>query len=361
MSAKLVIYWANQVGSSLECFMKAKNISGQAPGGKRTKLAEVLPLSTPFVVQIFPAYACVFKCCYCIFSIDQSKRGFISDKAMMDFDLYKKCVDDMTSFPDKIKVIRFVGIGEPLLHKDIVEMIRYTAEKNIADTIEILTNAFLLTPQISDSLLAAGLTRLVVSVQGTTQEKYKKVCGVNIDFDKFIGKLKYFYQNKKDCQMYIKIVDTALGGAEDEKKFYDIFGNICDTIAIEHTVPIHAGIDYNGVLKNNDLPVTQFGLPVSEVPVCPQPFFHMQINPDGKVVPCYSFEYPAIMGDCNKQSACDIWTGQKFQEFRRKILDGAKDVCKTCAECNIIKYRLFPEDDLRNDAGKLKKFYAKNE
>ncbi|MEK7072362.1 MAG: radical SAM/SPASM domain-containing protein [Patescibacteria group bacterium] len=338
--------------------MKAKDISGQAPGGKRTKLADALPLNTPFVVQIFPVYACVFKCCYCIFSIDTAKRGFISDKVMMDLNLYKKCVDEMTTFPNKIKVIRFVGIGEPLLHKDIVEMVRCTAKKNIANTIEILTNAFLLTPQISDALLAAGLTRLVVSVQGTTREKYKKVCGVNLDFDKFIGNLKYFYQNKNKAHVYIKIVDTAVDDKKDEKRFYELFEDICDTMAIEHTVPIHAGIDYKNVLKDKETQVTQFGLPVFDMPVCPQPFFHMQINPDGKVVPCYSFEYPATMGDCNSQSVRDIWNGQKFQEFRKKMLDGAKNVCQTCAECNIIKYMFFPEDDLKNDVERLKKFYA---
>jgi len=93
--------------------MKAKDISSQAPGGKRTKLADVIPLDTPFVVQIFPVYACNFKCCYCIFSIDKSKRGFISDKIVMDFDLYKKCIDEIALFPNKVKVLRFVGIGEP--------------------------------------------------------------------------------------------------------------------------------------------------------------------------------------------------------------------------------------------------------
>ncbi|MEK7680639.1 MAG: radical SAM protein [Patescibacteria group bacterium] len=337
--------------------MKAKDLSGQAPGGKRTPLAEVLPLDTPFAVQIFPIYACVFKCCYCIFSIDPSKRGFISDKVMMDLNLYKKCVDDMAKFPNKIKVIRFVGIGEPLLHKDIVEMVRYTAEKEIANTIEILTNASLLTPQMSDALISAGLNRLVVSLQGTSKEKYQEVCGADINFEKFIGNLKYFYEHKGKAQMYFKIVDSALEGKDDEQKFYEIFGDICDTIGIEHTVPIHSGIDYEKVLKGKEMSLTQFGLPVSEVKICPQPFFHMQINPDGKVVPCYSFEYPGIMGDCNNESVCEIWRGEKFQQFRRSMLEGAKCASEVCENCNIIKYRLFPEDDIHNDAERLKKYY----
>lgn len=337
--------------------MKAKNISGQAPGGKRTKLAAVLPLDTPFVVQIFPVYACNFKCSYCIFSIDKTKRGFISDKSVMDFDLYKRCINDMAGFPDKIKVLRFVGIGEPLLHKNIVGMIEYAAKENVANTIEILTNASLLTREMSDSLVAAGLNRLVVSIQGTTKEKYKAVCGADINLDEFIENLRYFFDNKGDVQVYIKIVDSALDGKDDEKMFYNIFGDICDTMAIEHTVPIHAGIDFEKVLKDKAISVTQFGLPVSEVKICPQPFFTMQINPDGKVVPCFSFEYPIIIGDCNKESVDEIWKGRQFQKFRRKMLDGANNVSEVCKDCSIIKYRLFPEDDLSSDAARLKKYF----
>lgn len=337
--------------------MKAKDISGQAPGGKRTRLVEVLPLNTPFVVQIFPVYACNFKCGYCIFSVDKVKRHFISDKIVMDFGLYKRCIDDIAGFPNKIKVLRFVGIGEPLLHKNIVDMVEYAVSKDVANIVEILTNAYLLTPKMSDSLISAGLSRLVVSIQGTSKDKYQEVCGANVDFENFIENLRYFYNNKGRAQMYIKIVDCALDGQKDEQKFYDLFGDICDTIAIEYAVPIHSGVAYENILREKDRAVTQFGLPVSEVHICPQPFFHLQINPDGKVVPCFSFEYPGIMGDCNNQSVDKIWNGRQFQYFRCRMLDGLKNVCGVCANCNIIKYRLFPEDVLSNDAERLKRFY----
>lgn len=337
--------------------MKAKEISGQAPGGKRTKLAEVLPLDTPFVVQIFPIYACNFKCRYCIFQYPESKRGFISDQKTMPLSLYKKCVDEMATFPDKIKVVRFVGIGEPLLHPQIAEMVAYTAAKKIANKIEIITNGLLLTPKMSDGLIAAGLTRMVVSLQGTSAEKYQEICQTRIDFQEFLKNLRYFYQHKDSAEMYLKIIDCALEGKGDEKKFYQIFGDLCDTIAIEHTVPIHSEVDYKKLLKDKKMKVTQFGLPVGEVKICPQPFFHFQINPDGKIVPCYSFEYPAILGDCRRQSVVKIWQGRKFQAFRRRMLDGLKKASEVCGRCQLIKYRLFPEDVLNDDADRLKKYY----
>ena len=317
-----------------------------------------MPLDTPFVLQIFPVYACNFKCTYCIFSTSKDKHGFISDKIMMDFDLYKNCIDDMTRFPDKLKVLRLVGIGEPLLHKEIAQMVEYAVSNTIADTVELLTNASLLTPKMSDTLISAGLSRLVVSIQGTTKEKYKKICGTEIDFETFVENLRYFYTHKKQGQVYIKIVDCALDGKNDEKRFYDIFGDICDTLAIEQAVPIHSGVDYEDVLMDKDMPLTQFGLPVSDVDICPQPFFTMQINPDGKIVPCYSFEYPAIMGDAHHESVVDIWTGRRFQEFRCRMLDSMQAASGFCADCSIIRYRLFPEDDLKDDVNRLKVLYG---
>ncbi|MFZ2448633.1 MAG: radical SAM/SPASM domain-containing protein [Syntrophobacteraceae bacterium] len=337
--------------------MKAKVISAEAPGGKRTILSEVLPLSTPIVVQMFPTYACNFACRYCVFSVEKSKRGFISDKIVMEFDLYAKCIDEMSAFPDKLKVLRFVGMGEPLLHKQIAGMVEYAAAKDVANRIEILTNASLLVPELSDALISSGLSRLVVSLQGTTSEKYRQVSKVDLDIETIIGNLRYFYNHKGGAHLHIKIIDYALEGKDDEKRFYELFGDICDTIGIERAGPIFPGVDYKQVLQDKDMSFTQFGLPVSEVHVCPQPFFTLQINPDGKVVPCYSIVYPDIVGDCNNQSVSEIWNGGRFQEFRLTMLDGAKNVCETCSDCNIIKHRLFPEDNLNRDAERLKQYY----
>jgi len=338
--------------------LRAKNISGQAPGGKRVPLAEVLPLDTPFMIEMYPVYACNFKCSYCIFSVEKPKRQFISDKVLMDSDFYKKCIDDIAQFPQKLKVLRFTGIGEPLLHKNIAQMVEYAVAKDVAHTIEIITNGSLLTPKISDSLISAGLSRLVVSLQGTTKEKYLKVSGVDIDFEKFVEYLRYFFNSKRDTHVYIKIVDYALDGKADEQRFYEIFGDLCDSIAIEHVVPIQSGVDYDAVLKEKEASFTQFGLNPANVQICPQPFFTLRINTDGKVIPCYSYYFPAFVGDCNSQPVQEIWNGKQYQSFRQKMLTGRKNVCEVCASCDIVKYRLFPEDVLNNsDAERLRKFY----
>ena len=338
--------------------MKAIDLSGRTPSGKRVKLADEVPLATPFVFYVFPVYACNFKCRYCIFSVEKAKRVFISDAVTMDFALYQKVIDDAKQFPSRFKVLRFVGMGEPLLHKNIADMVRYAAQRQVADTIEIITNASLLTPALSEALVEAGLSRLIVSLQGTSSEKYQEVSDVRIDFGALVGNIGHFHRIAAGkAHLYVKIMDTVLTGKEDEQRFFEIFGDICDSLAIEHTVPIYPGVDYQRVLGEVDLPVTQFGVPLSDTGICPQPFFSMQVNPDGKVVPCFSLDYPEIIGDCRQESVYDIWNGARFNRFRRRMLDGSENVGRVCANCNIIKYRMSPEDSLQAAAARLKRHY----
>ena len=198
---------------------------------------------------------------------------------------------------------------------------------------------------------------MVVSLQGISKDKYRQISNVEIDFENFVANIEYFYKQKTDTHVYIKIVDYALDGTDTEQKFYDIFGDLCDSIAIENAVPIMPGVDYEKVLKSAGGSATQFGLPVSSIQVCPQPFFTMQINPDGKVVPCYQISYPAIMGDANHQTMQEIWNGEAYRSLRRAMLDGRSPANDVCAGCNFIQYRLFPEDDLQEAAERLKGVY----
>lgn len=337
--------------------MKATIISGNAPGGARTRLADVLPLRTPYVVQIFPIYACNFTCEYCFHSVPRHERGFVSDWPIMKLDLYKKCINELAQFDDQLKVLRFVGMGEPLLHKNIAEMIAYAVDKKVALRVEMLTNGSLLTPEMSDLLIAAGLSRLVVSLQGISAEKYRHISKVEIDFDRLVENIAYFHRHKTNTHVYVKIVDYALDEIHTAEKYYALFGDICDSMAIENAVPIMPGVDYDRVLKNPEGCATQFGLPVSSIDVCPQAFFTMQVNPDGKVVPCYQISYPAIMGDVNHQTMQEIWNGAAYTSFRRAMLNGRNNANAVCAGCNFIKYRLFPEDDLKDTVERLKGVY----
>ncbi len=331
--------------------MKAEIIHGKSISGSRAILSKEIPLKTPYIVQIFPVYGCNFRCNYCIHSLEPSQRGFIAKKKYLDFELYKKCVDDISQFPQKIKMLRFGATGEPLLHTQISEMIKYASEKKVADSIDIVTNGSLLTKELSERLINSGLSRLRVSIQGLSSQKYKDVTGTDTNFEVFWENLNYFYKNNKDTKIYIKIIDVALEPGEAEK-FYNIFGDICDKISIEHLLPAVSNIDYTKI-SNKNFDLTQNGNDVKDVLVCPQPFYMMQINPDGNVVPCCSMETAYIVGDCTKDSLYKIWNGEKYKDFQIQMLKKEKDNNVICKKCRSYNHNMFEEDILDDDAENL--------
>lgn len=330
--------------------MKAIRIDGQTPGGNRSRLADIVPLSTPFSLQVFPIYACNLACSYCIHSVPLEKRGFIASKNVLSFNLYKKVVDDMMAFPQKLKMLRLAGTGEPLLHKQIAEMVAYAKEKQIADSIDIVTNGLRLSQGLSKDLIAAGLDKLRISIQGLSDAAYAytKEAGV---FVRLIEEIKFFYNHKKDTKIYIKIIDCALQEG-DEERFLDIFGDICDYIAVEHLIPAVDQIDYTDLAKNSSK-CTQNGNAVRDIRVCPQPFYMMQLNPDGNIVPCCSMETPIVLGNAVDESMYAIWHGEKNKAFLLNQLRFNKNIYPVCQKCQQYKYAVFEEDVLDYDAQKI--------
>ena len=325
--------------------MNSKNPPDSTPGGKRAPLSLDLPLDTPYLVQMFPCYACNFRCEYCIFAISKSERNFISDVVFMDWDLYTRCIDDMKGFNKKLKMLRFAAIGEPLLHPRISDMVEYAKSADIAHSIDIVTNASKLNPDLSHELVDAGLGRLRISLEGLSSEEYKKNAKVDIDFEQFVDNIRYFYEHKKDTFVYIKIIDYMIKTPGREELFHSVFSDICDALAIENLTPTIHKIDYYAISgQSNDRP--QNGACLLDADVCPQGFYLMQINPDGKVVPCCNMTYPDILGNAQIENVVEIWNGSKFNDFRIKMLQSRAEASLICQNCLLYRYGLHEEDIL---------------
>ena len=68
----------------------------------------------------------------------------------------------LATMPKTVETIFFGGMGEPLFHKDILEMIRLAAQTGAE--VELLTNGTLLTKNMIHGILEAGLTKLWISI-----------------------------------------------------------------------------------------------------------------------------------------------------------------------------------------------------
>lgn len=309
----------------------------------RTELYKQLPIETPFSLHIFPSFFCNFHCNYCLHSMSNEelkKKGFT--RQFMDFDIYKKAIDDAQNFNGQIKALIFAGHGEPLMHKDIAEMVAYAKKTDKFERIEIVTNGSLLTTELSDHLIEAGLDRLRISLQGVDEEEYASVSGVKLKYNKFVEQIRYFYEHKVDTQVYIKIIDVAMKNDSEQEVFHKVFDPISDISAIEYAIPFVKEIDYSNIGTLSEK--CKQGHKRSSH-ICSMPFYMLVLNPNGDVVPCCSTEPPVILGNIKKQSLTDIWNS-KFRELILKRQLGGVEKIPICQECSVPAFGLQEGDYL---------------
>lgn len=310
---------------------------------KRVELGKQLPLDTPFSVHIFPMFYCNFKCSYCLHCLSDEKlkdMGFVKQK--MSMEVYKKAIDDISEFPQKLKALIFAGHGEPLLHTNIAEMVKYAKDKEVAERVEIVTNGSLLTEELSDKLIAAGLDRLRVSLQGITSEKYKEVSDVDIDINDIVKKLEYFCEHKKSTEVYVKIMDISMDSPKDFDTFKEMFKNACDISAVEYAIPFVDEIDYDkfGELSGKCKQGNQ-----KQSNICSMPFYMMVLYPDGTLAPCCSTTLPVKYKNVMDHSVKEIWNSQQITAFQKKLLGGVSNI-NVCKDCSVPSFGLQDGDYL---------------
>ncbi|GHV47005.1 radical SAM protein [Synergistales bacterium] len=318
----------------------------------RVELYEHLPLDMPFTVQFLPSSKCNFRCSYCWQSLtDKQLEDINFRRNKMDLTLYKRAIDAFVAAGWSLRQIIFTGWGEPLTHPDIASMIKYTKERLKGCVVDLITNAVLLSPEISYALVSAGLDRLRVSIQGTSAEKYKEICGTEIDFSVFLRNLQWFYAHQGETKTYITIISAALEDDSDEKKFFDMFSPLGDIVDVRPIIPTESRIDYSKFGKSMDR--TFSGYAYKNVKVCSRPFFEIIVDPDGDVLPCCLPNAKTLsFGSIKEQDIADIWNGDIRKKFLRQLLTD-RTVNPICAKCQIPSYGLQPGDFLDDHASEL--------
>lgn len=318
----------------------------------RVKLSEAVPLEMPFTLNIFPSNICNFRCNYCAQSLgkDYLLKEYDFPQEQMAVEIVDRIVEQSKLFQGKYKLVSFMGHGEPLCNRKLPEMIHKIKQAGIAQRIDVITNASLLTREYADELIDAGLDVLRVSLQGVSAESYRKICGVKIDFEHFIGNLAYFYKNKRQCQVYVKTVDASLEEGE-EARFYELFSPISDRIYIDRIKPVYAGVTYSE--KENDLSQDRYGNLHTERFVCPQPFYMMSVWANGDVTPCDALYKACKLGNIQTNTLKEMWDSSEKKAFCRMQLEKKRKEYKACSKCCAPDDVSAKEDILDDDADQL--------
>lgn len=318
----------------------------------RVELARVLPLETPISVSFGPSSYCNLKCNFCVHGLKE--KPFVQH--MMELSVFEQAAMSLKNFPNKIKNVVFSLVGEPTMNPDLPGMIACLKRLGVAEEITMFTNGILLTPELGEKLIDSGLTRLRVSIEGVSDERYEELCGVKVQYQKIVENVAAFYAYKsKKCpeqvSVFVKTFDQSLPGKEDQDKFFRDFDNICDQISIETIAPLRQEVDYHE--QNITTEKNVFNQATGRVDVCTQPFYAMYVHSTGDVSPCCVDLSNIVIGNVRTEGLDAIWKGEKLRAFQKQQLSRKRYRHPVCKTCEYPSYGLQMKDQVDHVADKL--------
>ncbi|HWQ05219.1 MAG TPA: radical SAM protein [Longilinea sp.] len=134
--------------------------------------SSTFPCSTdPQLTQVYvePTSQCNLDCRICVRKTWSEPTGF------MGIDTFQNLIDGLRQMPS-VKRVNFWGIGEPLLHPEIVSMVAQVNALGVET--QIITNGLLLDQTKAEGFIQAGLDRLILSIDSVSPvSKLDSRCG----------------------------------------------------------------------------------------------------------------------------------------------------------------------------------------
>lgn len=315
---------------------------------KRSDLGEKAPLSAPYVLLIDPSNLCNFRCEFCPSGHDDLIQKTGRRQQILDFDLFRKIIDETNHFEEQIRVLRMYKEGEPLVNPNFTRMVCYAKEHGNIGRIDTTTNGALLSPKLNQAIIDSGIDQINISVNGVSDKMMLKYTKKQIDFENYVNNIRDLYERKKNCTIYIKAIKDNLS-PEEQDKFYDLFGNISDRIFLERISPAWPRFHFG---RREEFDAGNYGQEIEDRSVCPYLFYVLVINSDGTVSSCVGdWQHKQIIGDINKESLKDIWYGKCMEEYWNRHLKGDKNYYFMCSQCEVLQYGAF--DNVDSHASKI--------
>lgn len=304
----------------------------------------------------------------------QCPRTLLSreDDRDLSFENFRYIVDQ---FPVLDRVVLH-GLGEPLLNKELPQMIRYLKERGTY--VLFNSNGIALTPKRGQALIDAGLDEYRLSMDGSNRETYAQIRGVDA-FEKIWRNVKAFIQlqkaqnaskpavslwftaMKENLPELPGLIDLAAANGVPEihlqrlvyfeeglaQSTQSLFRRStqeelelvrqCEQMCQERGIAFTAA----GSATPLESLVHDFGTrPWSG---CRRPYTLTYITSSGNVLSCCfapfghrsarEYKEERVIGNVFEQSIAEIWHGERYQAFRRAF--ESEHPARHCAQCGL--------------------------
>ena len=291
----------------------------------------------PISVSFEPTTSCNLRCPEC----PSGLRAFTRPTGMLNNDFFSRTINDLHK--DLLYLI-FYFQGEPYLNPDFLKMVQFAHQKGIYTATS--TNAHYLTDEKARETVESGLDRLIISIDGTTQDVYEQY-RVGGQLNKVLEGTQRIVHWKKKLKSRTPFIFFQFLVVKPNEHQLDDIRKIGKEIGVDQvrfkTAQVYdyendphqliPSIDKYSRYKKDAAGNRQVKSGLRNQ--CWKLWHANVITWDGLVVPC-CFDKDAThrLGNLQTQSFREIWQSEAYRDFRNQLTNGRKniDICSNCSE-----------------------------
>lgn len=290
----------------------------------------------PISISVEPTTSCNLRCPEC----PSGLRSFTRPTGMLQQNLFTGVMDQLA---DTLSYLIFYFQGEPYLNPQFLSMVEYASLKNIYTATS--TNAHYLKDEVARQTVESGLSRLIISIDGTSQDTYESY-RVGGDLSKVIEGTENIIKWKRQLKSATPhVIFQFLVVKPNEHQIPEVY-RLAKELGVDEVKLKTAQIyDYR---NGSTLIPTQdkysrykqqqdgtWSIKNNLDNHCWKMWHSCVITWDGKVVPCcFDKDAHFVLGNLQEQSFRDIWFGERYNQFRTSLLRSRSEIeiCKNCTE-----------------------------
>lgn len=290
----------------------------------------------PMKIGIEPTTSCNLRCPEC----PSGLRSFTRPTGMLKQENLEEMIDQLHK--DLIYLLLYFQ-GEPYLNTNFLKMAKYASDRNIYTATS--TNGHYLTEANAKKTVESGLSEVIISIDGTTQEVYQQY-RVGGQLDKVLEGVKRLVKAREEAKSltpYIIIQFLVVKPNEHQIEDIKVLGK---ELGVDNVLFKTAQIyDYE---EGSDLIPTidkysryrknaqgKYEIKNNLENQCWKLWHGAEITWDGKVLPCcFDKDGEFEMGNLLEKPFAEIWRSEGYDHFRNQLLKSRKEIemCRNCTE-----------------------------
>ena len=294
------------------------------------------PPHMPISLSVEPTTSCNLRCPEC----PSGLRAFTRPTGMLSEELFRSLMDEVHPW---LSNLTLYFQGEPFLHPSFEDLVKEAHRQNVFTGTS--TNAHYLTPERSRRVVESGLSRIIISIDGTTQDVYDQYRKGG-KLDKVLEGTRNLLAARKDARSLSPFITFQFLVVRPNQH------QISEVLKLGRRL----GVD-DVAFKSAQIYDHQHGSPL--MPDEPQWSRYKRQsdgtyairNPwedhcwrmwsgsvvtwDGRVIPCcFDKDAQVVLGSAGQRSFREIWNSPEYHRFRKTIFSARKsvDMCRNCTE-----------------------------